>query len=157
MRPMPRLGWILGIIVVVAPRAVVRAATDNQGSITIVFRNGHQQRIRLAETSRIDFASTPAKLAVSPTHFLGEWKVGDGSGRTFLITLEPDGVARKTKGSVHGRWTVVAGEARISWDDGWHDVIRKAGNGYEKAAFSPATSYSDEPSNVTQAVYTEAH
>lgn len=44
------------------------------------------------------------------------------------------------------------GEAHISWDDGWHDVIRKVGGGkHEKLAFEPGKSFSDEPSNVDYA------
>ena len=43
------------------------------------------------------------------------------------------------------------GEARISWDDGWHDAIRKAGSKHEKVAFEPGRSFTDEPSNVTDA------
>lgn len=90
--------------------------------------------------------------------YLGDWKVGDGAGRTFTITLKPDGVARKTIGARNsGTWKVVKGEAQVSWDDGWHDVIRKVGNKYKKAAFSPDKFLSDEPSNVTDAEYTEPH
>jgi len=158
MRIVVRLGFLLGIVTAVALPVVLQAGTDDgQGSITIVFKDGHQQHIRLAEITRIDFSPGPAKVAVSHAHFLGEWKVGDGAGGTFLITLKPDGVAQKTLGSKHGKWTVEEGEARISWDDGWHDVIRKVGGTYEKVAFSPGTSYSDQPSNTAQAVYTEAH
>ena len=25
----------------------------------------------------------------------------------------------------HGKWVYVDGEARVTWDDGWQDVIRK--------------------------------
>ena len=83
--------------------------------------------------------------------------MGDGAGGKFLITLKPDGVARKSLGSVGGTWTVVNGEAQIAWDDGWHDVIRKAGSKYEKAAYSPGSSLSGTSDNVTEAVYPEAH
>jgi hypothetical protein len=50
---------------------------------------------------------------------------------------------------------VVDGEARISWDDGWHDVIRKVGAKHEKFAYEPGKSFSDPPANVTAAVRTE--
>ena len=53
----------------------------------------------------------------------------------FFITLDDDGTARKTLGASHGTWTLVDGEARISWDDGWHDVIRKVGGKHEKVAY----------------------
>jgi hypothetical protein len=88
--------------------------------------------------------------------FVGRWEVGLGAGgQTFYITLEKDGQATKSHGSPHGKWTMVGGEARISWDDGWHDVIRKAGNHYEKAAYAPGKSFSDSPDNITSATRTE--
>ena len=48
------------------------------------------------------------------------------------------------------------GEARIAWDDGWHDVIRKVGTKHEKVAFEPGKSLSETPNNVTNAVNTSA-
>lgn len=88
--------------------------------------------------------------------FAGEWKVGTGAGNsTFLITLASDGTATKSMGAGRGTWEVVGAEARISWDDGWHDVIRKAGNHYEKAAYAPGKSYTDAPSNITGATRTQ--
>ena len=83
--------------------------------------------------------------------FEGGWKVGDGAGGTFFITLKRDGTATKTIGPTHGTWKVVNGEARISWNDGWHDAIRRRGDAYQKVAFAPGRTFSDEPSNVTQA------
>jgi hypothetical protein len=50
---------------------------------------------------------------------------------------------------------VVNGEARISWDDGWHDVIRKVGAKHEKVAYEPGKSYDDKPANVTEARNTQ--
>lgn len=88
--------------------------------------------------------------------FVGRWEVGTGIGKqTFYITLERDGKATKSQGSPNGKWTVYGDEARISWDDGWHDVIRKAGNQYEKAAYAPGKSFTDSPDNITGATRTE--
>ena len=72
-------------------------------------------------------------------------------GGHFFITLDPSGDAKKTMGAAHGTWTVVGNEARINWDDGWHDAIRKVGRTYEKFAFAPEKSFNDSPSNVTDA------
>ena len=157
MRMAIKISCVLGILAFVVPFTALRAAMENDESITIVFKDGHQQHIRMAEISRIEFSAAPAKVAISPARFLGEWKCGDGAGGTFQITLKPEGVAEKTLGSRNGKWTVVEGEARISWQDGWHDVIRKVGNRYEKVAFSPGHSYTDQPNNIAEAVYTEAH
>lgn len=152
-------------------------AADHRGAIVIVFQNGHRQSLDMADIARIEFkppltivfkdgrqqnvpatdiariefetplsASTPGR-----NHFLGKWEVGDGNGFNFYITLEADGEATKTHGAAHGTWTVVDGEARISWDDGWHDAIRKVGEKHEKFAYGPGKSFDDKPSNVTAA------
>ena len=95
----------------------------------------------------------------SPTtaaNFIGEWKVGLGvGGQSFTITLEKSGKATKSHGSPDGTWTVFGDEARITWNDGWHDVIRRAGNHWEKVAYAPGKSFSDQPDNITGATRTE--
>ena len=94
--------------------------------------------------------------SLTAASFTGEWKVGLGmGGETFLITLEKGGQATKTHGAPNGTWTVFGDEARITWDDGWRDVIRKSGNHWEKAAFAPGKSFSDPPSNIAGATRTE--
>ena len=104
----------------------------------------------------LSLGQTSKPSAKTPASFVGRWEVGTGVGSTtFYITLEKDGKATKSQGSPNGRWAVVGDEARISWDDGWHDVIRRAGNHYEKAAYAPGKSYSDPPSNITGAKNTE--
>jgi len=141
-----------------APKA--KGAGDEPGSLVIVFIDGRHETIRLADVARIEFTAPAATTPmVGAAHFLGEWRVGMGQGtsRTFLITLKPEGVARKDFGSPAGTWMVVNGEAHITWEDGWRDAIRKVGNKYQKAAFSPGHTFSDEPSNVAEATYTEAH
>jgi len=130
MRFMTKTGWILGMLVFVTPGAAPKAATEVEpGSIVIVFRDGRQQSFRLADIARIEFSSPAGKASADQARFLGEWKVGDGTGGTFLITLKPDGVARKTLGSERGTWT----------------------------AYSPGSSVSGSPANVAEAVYIEAH
>jgi hypothetical protein len=158
MRYVTKTIWILGMLVFVAPLAAPKAATEAEsGSIVIVFRDGRQQSFRLADIARIEFNPPAEKASAGQARFLGEWKVGNGAGGTFFITLKPEGVARKTSGSENGKWTVVNGEAHIAWDDGWQDIIRKVGGRYEKVAYSPGSSLSGPPNNVAEAVYTEAH
>jgi hypothetical protein len=99
-------------------------------------------------------ASKPS--STSAANFIGEWKVGLGvAGQSFAITLEKDGKATKTHGSPDGKWVVFGDEARITWNDGWHDVIRRSGNHWEKAAYAPGKSFSDQPDNITGATRTE--
>jgi hypothetical protein len=94
--------------------------------------------------------------STSAANFVGEWKVGLGvGGASFTINLEKGGKATKTHGSPEGTWTVYGDEARIAWSDGWHDIIRRAGNRWEKVAYAPGKSFSDPPDNITGATRTE--
>jgi len=123
----------------------------------IIFRDGHQTTLPLSETAHIEFsASLDGGLPFGRNHFVGKWKVGEGNGGHFFITLRPDGEASKSIGAPHGTWSVVDGKARITWDDNWHDVIRRMGARHEKVAYAPGKSFADEPSNVTDAARVEA-
>jgi hypothetical protein len=121
--------------------------------VTVVFKDGHQQSIASTDIARIEFE--PSASVPGHNHFVGKWKVGEGNGSNFYITLDANGEARKSIGSSHGTWTVAAGEARITWDDGWHDAIRKVGSSHEKRAYQPGKSFDDTPSNVTAATNTQ--
>ena len=163
MRILTKVIFAVGVLALAVPSALPKPkapAADDDRTVVIVFKDGHQQTFHLSEIARIEFSSEPT-VASAPgrARFLGTWKVGIGGGSsgTFLIKLKPDGVAEKTLGSSRGKWTVVNGEARCSWDDGWTDVIRKAGGRWEKAAFSPGSSLDDKPASVAEAVYTEAN
>jgi hypothetical protein len=123
-------------------------------SAAIVYRDGHREKLR-AEIERIEFEDAAGPKAPGRAHYIGKWKVGQGNGGTFVITLEADGEARKSIGPPRGTWTLVDGEAHIAWDDGWHDAIRKAGSSHEKLAYEPGKTFSDEPSNVTKAEKTD--
>jgi hypothetical protein len=103
----------------------------------------------MSDIERIDFKTAAASIGADD--FLGRWEAGDGSGGTFVISLESNGEASKSIGASHGIWTVVGDEARISWDDGWHDALRKIGDKHEKFAFAPGTTFSQKPENVTAA------
>jgi hypothetical protein len=175
--------WTVAIFILAAGNVAKAGAAplDERGSMVIIFKDGHSQSVEVAdvaridlhapamivfkdehrksipgaEVSRIEFESVSNASAPGKNHFVGKWKVGEGNGGSFYITLERDGTAKKSIGSPHGTWTVVEGEARISWDDGWHDAIRKVGARHEKRAFEPGRSFEDAPSNVTTAMNTE--
>src|ERR1700730_10501908 len=102
--------------------------------VIIVFKSGREQNVPATDIARIEFEATASASLRSRNHFLGKWEVGQGNGSNFYITLEADGEARKSLGSSHGTWTVVDGEARISWDGGWQDAIRKVGRKHEDGA-----------------------
>jgi hypothetical protein len=124
---------------------------DFKSPAAVIFKDGRQQTVPTADILRIEFETAASALLPSRNHFLGKWEVGEGNGGKFFITLDEDGQASKSLGTSHGTWTVVDGEARIAWDDGWHDVIRKVGMKHEKVAFEPGKSFSDPPANVTDA------
>lgn len=129
---------------------------DMKAPAAIVYKDGHREKLA-ADIERIDFddSSVGSKFP-SRNHFIGKWEVGEGNGGGhFFITLEANGNAKKTIGEEHGTWTWVDGEARIAWDDGWHDAIRKVGGKHEKVAHEPGKSFDDTPSNVTSARNTE--
>ena len=152
---------VLAVMVAMAAPQMKSLPAEDDRSLVITFKDGHQQTFRLADIARIELSSptATAATAASRARFLGVWKVGMGRGssETFLITLKRDGVAEKSVGSHSGTWTVVNGEARCKWDDGWTDVIRKVGGQWEKAAWSPGTSLDEPPSDVAKAEFTEAN
>jgi len=135
---------------------------ESGGSVVIVFKDGHRQSFPLAQIDHIEFEHvgrvSPA-VASGRSRFTGHWRVGIGGGQsgTFEIVLTPDGKAHKDIGmGGDGTWMTVNGEARIAWDDGWHDVIRKRGNKFEKAAYAPGHSVDDtSPESVASAEYQE--
>jgi hypothetical protein len=154
VRTSMRIIGILGIVVVTAYSAYpqnTEEAANGPKSLVITFKDGHQQSFSMSEIARVEYVGE-ADAILGPDYFLGKWEVGTGSGGgNFFITLKSDGEASKTLGASHGIWTVEGNEARISWDDGWHDAIRKVGNRHEKFAFYPGTTFTDKPDNVTAA------
>jgi len=128
---------------------------DLKSPATIVYKDGHREKLR-ADIDHIEFSESGASVAIpGRAHYIGKWEVGEGNGSHFFITLNADGTAKKSIGSPHGTWTLVDGEARIAWDDGWHDAIRKRGSRHEKVAFEPGKTFDDAPSNVTEARNTQ--
>jgi hypothetical protein len=135
------------------------SSKSSASSIVIVFKDGHRQSFNLADIARVEFAGASESLGgANPDwpargQFVGRWVVGVGSGSddTFVITLKEDGSATRSLHALHGRWTYVNGEARVVWDDGAQDAIRRVGSGFEKYAYSSGKSFTDEPDNVTQA------
>jgi len=156
MRHMAGFICILGMLVGAAYGASSNPGSGTQNSIVITFKDGRQQSFSLADIERIEFKTPGASASLlGRNHFVGKWRVGQGNGADFYITLEPSGEARKTLGATHGTWEVVNGEAEVSWDDGWHDAIRKVGAKHEKFAFEPGKSFADPPTNVTDATNTQ--
>ncbi len=149
-----KLLWIVSALALAtaAHLAAAPAPQNDSGSIVIVLKDGKTQSFNLSDVARIEF-NQPGSLVAAPgrARFYGDWTVGDGAGGKFTITLKANGSAHKTMGNGSGTWTLVNGEAQITWEDGWHDVIRKAGSKFEKAAYAPGASLSGKPENVAGA------
>jgi len=130
------------------------------GEIVIVFKDGHRQSFNLADIARVEFPAASAAASDMGTtppgapprgHFFGKWEVGDGAGSTFFITLKESGEAYRSQGNERGKWVYVNGEARITWNDGAQDTIRRVDGKDRKAAYRAGKSFTDEPDNVTDA------
>jgi hypothetical protein len=158
MSPLLKSLYVLGILIPAAlPIHAQKSEPAPSGPTTLVitFKDGHQQTYLMSEVARVEYVGS-SDAVLGPEYFIGRWEVGSGSANgTFLITLESNGDASKTLGASHGIWTVEENEARIDWDDGWHDAIRRVGTGvntkHEKFAFEPGTTFTDKPNNVTAA------
>lgn len=155
MRKLARVVCALGMLVLCAYGANPKPQTDKQDdqtSIVITFKDGHKESYLMADVAKVEYRDA-GEATLGQEYFLGRWEAGTGSADgTFFITLESNGEASKTLGASHGIWTIADDEARITWDDGWLDAIRLISKKkYEKIAFAPGTSFSDEPENVTDA------
>ena len=136
-----------------------RGAKGSSGQIVIVFKDGHRQSLNMADIARIEFPggaamadAGPAPLGAPPRgHFLGKWEVGDGNGGKFSMILNEDGTAWRSLRHVRGRWAYVNGEARVTWDDGAQDCIRRGDGADKKFAYREGKKFTDEPDNVTEA------
>jgi hypothetical protein len=164
MRRIVRLAGVGAMLVLAAAGGFCQSSKvkSGAGNVVIVFKDGHRQSFSLADVARVEFPSASTAAAyvgggAAPVgapprgHFFGKWEVGDGNGSTFYITLKEDGEAYRSLHSEHGKWEYSNGEARITWNDGAQDVIRRVDGRDKKAAYREGKSFTDEPDNVTEA------
>ena len=85
--------------------------------------------------------------AQARSKFVGKWRVlNDKGGTIFVITLDDSGESQTTNvAGLTGKWEVVGNEVRITWSEGWRDIIRPEKNGYRKYAFKPGMKWEDKP------------
>jgi hypothetical protein len=167
MRKIVRIASLSALFCLAIPASFAKTAPapkTGQSMIVIVFKDGHRQSFNLSDITHIEFPANAAEAAdatanavTPPRHFLGKWEVGDGSGNNFYITLQENGDAMRSLRNVHGKWVYVDGEARITWDDGAEDAIRKDGSRYRKYAYSSGKFFTGMPDNVTDAHNTTPH
>ncbi len=88
--------------------------------------------------------------------FVGQWGIGapdPPGGPPFVMTLNEDFSARKSHvPGATGKWEYAGGEARVTWSDGWRDILRREGKKYRKIAFRPGTTFDSPPDNTAFAV-----
>jgi hypothetical protein len=152
-----RIAALLCLTCSLSQIAAHAASKDTSGAIVIVFKDGHRQSFSLSDIDRVEFAggvstaSADSYRVPSRGRFIGKWECGDGHGKNFYITLNENGTAYRSIGDVKGRWEYVDGEARVSWEDGVQDAIRKSGGQYFKFAYGAGKSFNDDPDNVAHA------
>ncbi len=84
--------------------------------------------------------------------FVGQWSIGASDHPSFVMTLNEDFTAKKSHvPKATGKWEYVSGEARVTWSDGWRDILRREGKKYRKVAFRPGTTFDSPPSNTESA------
>ena len=159
MRKFIGIAVLAAFLLAPGPASNAASTRSGSGTIVIVFKDGHRQTFNLSDIERVEFpggsaasdsgSSNPA--APPRGHYVGKWECGDGAGSTFYITLQDSGDAMRSIGDVHGRWQYINGEARVTWDDGAQDAIRKTGSRYQKFAYRAGKSFTDQPDNVTSA------
>ena len=162
MRRIVRFAGVGAMLVLAVAGGFGQSSKGKSGAaeIVIVFKDGHRQSFSLADIARVEFPGASAAATdmgqapagVPPRgHFFGKWEVGDGNGDTFFITLKENGEAYRSLRNENGKWAYVNGEARITWNDGAQDVIRRIDGKDKKAAYRAGKSFTDEPDNVTEA------
>jgi len=157
-----RLAALLCLTGSLSQVAAHAASKDTSGAIVIVCKDGHRQSFNLSDIDRVEFAGGASSASAdsyrvpSRGRFIGKWECGDGQGNNFYITLNEDGTAFRSIGDVRGHWEYVDGEARVTWEDGRKDAIRKSGPQYFKFAYGEGKSFTDDPDNVAHARNTSA-
>jgi hypothetical protein len=160
------VAWLSALCILAVPAYSATAPAAGKGTIVIVFKDGHRQSFNLSDIERVEFGGSGGVAASgevsssgmpSRGRFFGKWECGDGSGGTFYITLNEDGSAWRSLRSVGGHWVYVDGEARVTWNDGAQDAIRKVGSQYQKFAYAAGKLFTDDPDNVTAARNTTPH
>jgi hypothetical protein len=90
-------------------------------------------------------SNAPQSLVAS---FVGRWQmVAVPTSSAFVMTLESSFGCQRSDGA-RGTWEIVGNEARMTWADGWKDILRLQPDGSAlKTAFAPGTDWTGEPHN----------
>ena len=85
---------------------------------------------------------------------MGRWKIVNDKGEVgCYFTLDQSLTAKKSHvPDATAKWELVGKDVRITWSDGWKDVLRPAKGRIAKIAFGPGTSWDDKPADTGWAI-----
>jgi hypothetical protein len=74
---------------------------------------------------------------IAASQFEGTWMTEDTKGKSFHITLSPDGKAKgeRQDEGLTGTWKAEGDAVEINWDSGWVTKITKQGDKFTKQTF----------------------
>ena len=77
------------------------------------------------------------RFAADAAAFVGVWRLNrEPDGSYLYLALQSDGAAFSTiNGLTEGRWEAVDKAAKISWPDGWKDVIERSAGSWQKRSW----------------------
>jgi hypothetical protein len=102
-------------------------------------------------TSPATNSASAEKVSDDRATFVGVWRLNrEPDGSYLYITLQANGTAFSTiNGITEGRWELVEGAAKVTWPDGWVDVIERAEGSWQKRSWVGGDA--GTPADLTQA------
>jgi hypothetical protein len=91
--------------------------------------------------------------SATPFNCIGHWKVSDGAGQTYYITLKDDRTASSTlPHHGEGTWSVEKINIRIVWQNRWIDYLVVTEGAVTRVGCAPGDNLEDIPENSSAAV-----
>jgi len=80
----------------------------------------------------------PEEPKTGREEYIGNWRVADGQGKIFFITLHENGTSTSTwKKGDKGTWKIEQGKAIVTWDSGWTDILYNEEGIFLKTSYPP--------------------
>jgi hypothetical protein len=108
---------------------------------------------KLAKARSLSLGGESAPQPVD-SPFVGRWKLVNEKGDvwSFYVTVTSSFGAKRDHDPAPGRWEIVGKEARITWDDGYRDIMRLGDGKITYLGLGKAQSWDAEPTFQLQAV-----
>jgi hypothetical protein len=125
---------------------IEQLSEDDQGFI--------RERRWLEEATAPEQSQTSGNRAMPASRFVGRWRlVNDKGVAAAYFTLTPSRRAKKDHvPDATATWEIVGNDGRITWSDGWRDVLRAQEDETIVITFRPGTSWDDPPHNTLRAI-----